>query len=151
MENKSINNNEHPYVDLVLPSGTLWATCNVGAKKPSDYGKYFQWGDIIGYSKEQIGKDKQFNLDDYKFSIDGSNLNFSNYTNDGDTLELEDDAAHIIMGGDWHIPTPAQFKELINETTSEWIEQNGVRGKIVYFQEGSFQVHIYSRSRYRLG
>lgn len=40
---KEINNNSHPYVDLGLPSGTLWATMNVGAKNPSDYGKYFQY------------------------------------------------------------------------------------------------------------
>lgn len=55
---KEINNNGYEYVDLGLPSGTLWATCNVGASKPSDYGLYFQWGDTIGYPKDQIGKDK---------------------------------------------------------------------------------------------
>ena len=52
---KEINNNGYGYVDLGLPSGTLWATCNVGASKPSDYGLYFQWGDIVGYAKGQIG------------------------------------------------------------------------------------------------
>ena len=45
---KGINNNGYEYVDLGLPSGTLWAACNVGASKPSDDGQYFQWGDTQG-------------------------------------------------------------------------------------------------------
>ena len=51
-----IGTNGHACVDLGLPSGTLWATCNVGASKPSDYGLYFQWGDTNGYDFSQIGK-----------------------------------------------------------------------------------------------
>ena len=51
---EKINNNEHPYVDLDLPSRTLWATCNVGASNPSDAGLYFQWGDTKGYAKDQV-------------------------------------------------------------------------------------------------
>ena len=128
MENKSINNNGYPYVDLDLPSGTLWATYNVGADKPSDYGKYFQWGDTQGYTKEQVGKDKQFNWDDYKFSIDGSYSNFSKYTNYVSTLELEDDAAHVNMGGSWHMPSPDQISELINETVSELVTLDDAKG-----------------------
>ena len=129
-KNKKISNNGYEYVDLGLPSGTLWATCNVGASSPSDFGLYFQWGDIKGYPKEQVGKDKQFNCDDYKFSIDGSDLNFSKYTKEGAELDFEDDAAHIHMEGDWHMPTPNQFKELINGTTSEWTTQDGVNGRL---------------------
>lgn len=125
---KGINSNGYDYIDLGLPSGTLWATCNVGAKKPSEYGFYFQWGDTVGYTKDQVGKDKQFNWDDYKFSINGSFLDFSKYTTYGATLELEDDAAHINMGGDWHIPTPNQFQELLDNTTSAWTESDGVSG-----------------------
>ena len=49
--------NGHPYVDLELPSGALWATMNVGASKPTESGLYFQWGDIVGYKEEQIGKE----------------------------------------------------------------------------------------------
>ena len=129
MENKSINNNGHPSVDLDLPSGTLWATCNVGADKPSDYGKYFQWGDTKGYTSKQVGMDKQFNWNDYKFSIDGSNSNFSKYTRKSETLELEDDAAHVNMGGSWHIPSLEQISELINETVSELVTlDDGVKG-----------------------
>ena len=70
MVNKSINNNGYDYVDLELPSGTKWATMNVGASKASDVGLYFQWGDTSGYTADQVGKDKQFNWTNYEFSID---------------------------------------------------------------------------------
>ena len=122
--NKKINNKEHPYVDLGLPSGTLWATCNVGASKPSDFGLYFQWGDIQGYTAEQVGKEngkKLFEWDDYKWDLYADGKAFSKYTKAGETLNLEDDAAHINMGGEWHIPSPEQIKELLDNTTTEWI------------------------------
>ena len=56
---KNINNNGYDYVDLGLPSGTLWATCNVGASKPSELGLYFQWGDTKGYKEDQVGMEKR--------------------------------------------------------------------------------------------
>ena len=131
---KEINNNGYEYVDLGLPSGTLWATMNVGASKPSGYGLYFQWGDTKGYARDQVGKDKQFNWDDYKWYLSGKedngSLKYKKYTNPGDTLELEDDAAHINMGGDWHMPSPEQISELINNTTSEWTSMDGVDGRL---------------------
>lgn len=127
---KKINNNGYYYVDLDLPSGTLWATCNVGASKPSDSGLYFQWGGTKGYTKEQVGKDKQFNWNDYKWSRDGSNTIFSKYIKEGATLNLEDDAANVNMGGIWHMPTPNQISELINNTTSEWDTLDGVKGRL---------------------
>lgn len=127
---KEINNNGYEYVDLGLPSGTLWATMNVGAKKSSDYGLYFQWGDTNGYTKKEVRKDKQFTWKDYKYSINGSDTIFSKYTTFGDTLELEDDAANANMGGSWHMPTPKQIQELIDNTTSEWTKMNGVKGRL---------------------
>lgn len=117
-------------VDLGLPSGTLWATMNVGASKPSDAGLYFQWGDTVGYTADQVGKDKQFTWNDYKFSINGSSSNFSKYTTTGATLDLEDDAAHVNMGGSWHMPTPTQIQELINGTTSTRTTQDGINGRL---------------------
>lgn len=140
MEDKKININCHPYVDLCLPSKTLWSTMNVGASKPSEYGLYFQWGDVQGYTAEQVGigeGQKKFALDwsDYKWYesgiVDVDNIKFKKYTVGGATLKLEDDAAHTHMGGDWHIPTPTQIQELIDNTTSEWTEQNGVKGKLL--------------------
>ena len=129
---KNINNNGYDYVDLGLPSGTLWATMNVGASKPTDYGLYFQWGDTKGYSKDQVGTGegkKKFAIDwsDYKW---GAYPSFTKYTTPGETLDLEDDAAHANMGGDWHIPTPDQIRELLNNTTNTWTTQDGVNGRL---------------------
>ena len=131
MDNK-INNNGHHYVDLGLPSGTLWATMNVGASKPSDCGLYFQWGDTQGYTAEQvvIGEgQKKFAEDesDYKFGV---YPNYSKHTTPGVTLELEDDAAHANMGGDWHMPSPTQIQELLDNTTNTWTTQDGVNGRL---------------------
>ena len=129
---KGINNNGFDYVDLGLPSGTLWSTCNVGASKPSDSGLYFQWGDTQGYTTDQVGTgdgQKKFASDwsDYKWGV---SPNFTKYTTTGATLELEDDAAHANMGGSWHMPTPTQIKELIDNTISEWMKQNGINGRL---------------------
>ena len=136
---KNVNNNGYDYVDLGLPSGTLWATMNVGASKPSDCGLYFQWGDTVGYTKEQVGKgeeQKKFASDwnDYKWYLSGSknedNLTFKKYKAKGEELELEDDAAHVNMGGDWHMPTSDQIQELIGSTTSTWVVQDNVNGRL---------------------
>ena len=123
-----VNSNRFDYIDLGLPSRTLWATQNIGASSPSDYGLYFQWGDIVGYAKDQVGKDKQFTWEDYKWNPSGDGKIFTKYTTYGDKLELEDDAANVNMGGSWHIPSPKQFKELINNTTTRWTIFNDVSG-----------------------
>ena len=125
---KKINNNGFEYVDLGLPSGTKWATMNVGASKPSDAGLYFQWGDTQGYTADQIGTgdgQKKFFWSDYKFGV---YPNYTKYTTTGATLELEDDAAHVHMGGDWHMPTNKQVWELLNNTTSAWTTSDGISG-----------------------
>ena len=127
---KEINNNGYEYVDLELPSGTLWATCNVGAKKPTDYGLYFQWGGTNGHDKKQIGKDKPFSKDKYKWSIKGCDKHFIKYTTEVAILYLEDDAANVNMGGSWHIPTPEQIWELTHNTISSWTTQDGVNGRL---------------------
>ena len=111
--------NGHEYVDLGLPSGTKWATTNVGAKSPEEYGLFFQWGDTVGYSG--ITTDKKFEWGDYKYSAeskDGSEFSKYSESTDADmTLDLSDDAAHVNMGGDWHMPSSTQINELINNTT----------------------------------
>ena len=124
---KEINNNGYDYVDLGLPSSTLWATCNVGASKSSESGLYFQWGDTKGYTKEQVGKGKKFKWDDYKWN---ASKGFSKYKTPGASLRKSDDAAHANMGGSWHMPTPDQIKELTTNTTSTWTKQDGVNGKL---------------------
>ena len=122
----------YDYVDLGLPSGTKWATTNVGARKPSDAGLYFQWGDTSGYTADQIGTgdgQHKFASDwsDYKW---GKYPNFTKYTTTGATLELEDDAAHANMGGNWHMPAPTQIQELLDNTTNTWTAQDGVNGRL---------------------
>ena len=131
--NKNFDNNGFKYVDLDLPSHTLWATMNVGANKPSDFGLYFQWGDTQGCSIDQIGIErgqKKFFWTDYKFNPSGDGNTFTKYTIPGATLDLEEDAANIHMGGDWHMPTPTQIRELINETDNTWTTQDGVNGRL---------------------
>ena len=115
------------YVDLGLPSGLLWAKKNLGAATEEDAGLYFQWGDTVGYTAEHVGVDKQFNWNDYKFSIDGSSSNFSKYNStDGKTvLDLEDDAVRVAMGGNWRMPTNEDFQELINNTDLYLVPESG--------------------------
>ena len=109
-------------VDLGLPSKLKWAKCNIGANSEEESGLYFQWGDTQGYTAEQVGNReglKAFNYwNDYKFSIDGSDSNFSKYNrSDSKTvLDPEDDAAHVNMGGNWRMPTFDEYKELCFNT-----------------------------------
>ena len=128
------NNNGHNYIDLELPSGTVWSTRNIGASKPTDFGLCLQWGDTQGYTRNQMGTGngkKAFTWKDYKWDPSGDGRTFTKYTNPGDVLEPEDNAAYINMGGDWHIPSPKQIKELTNNTINAWTTlDDGVSGRI---------------------
>lgn len=126
-----LNDNEYEYVDLGLTSGTLWATMNVGASSPSDYGDYFAWGEVSGYNN---GKNS-FSWSTYKYCngsydsmtkycISGSYGNVDNKTE----LELSDDVARHNWGGSWRMPSNAQFKELYSECTWTWTTLDGVSG-----------------------
>ena len=128
-----MKHNGFEYVDLGLPSGTKWATCNVGADKETDYGFYFAFGETKGYSC--FTDAKAFNWGDYKFSVNGYNAKFSKYNNtDGKkVLDLCDDAAYIHMGGKWHMPTIEQIRELKSNTISNWVTNyngSGVGGML---------------------
>lgn len=117
-------------IDLGLPSGILWADRNIGAATSEDSGLYFQWGDTQGYTAEQVGSEgdkKYFDWSDYKWSVDGSSSNFSKY-NAADSktvLDLEDDAAHAIMGGNWRMPTFDECKELFMNTDVYLVQTDG--------------------------
>ena len=135
---------EHMFVDLGLPSGTLWATCNIGANSPEEYGDYFAWGETVGSSSGKI----DFSWSTYKW-CDGSESTLTKYngssnhgTIDNKTeLELEDDAAYMNWGTKWRMPSLEQFEELINSsyTTTEWTKRNGVYGrKITSKKHGNF-------------
>lgn len=127
------------YVDLGLKSGTLWAKCNIGATSETDYGVYFQWGDISGVSGSLVGK---YSNENYSWTTDpfnnGSRLFDSTYFNSvkgtvcpNRILAKEYDAATQIMGSDWRMPTEAELRELLSGTTNEWIadyNDTGVSG-----------------------
>ena len=145
MDKEINNNNGFDYIDLGLPSGTLWANCNVGANKPTDYGLYFQWGDTQGCSIDQIGIErgqKKFSWTDYKFNPSGDGNTFTKYITNRATLDLEDDAAHTNMGGSWHMPTPTQIQELTANTTSTWTTQDGVNGRLFTSKKNGKSIFI---------
>jgi len=121
----------HEYVDLGLPSGLLWATCNVGADSPDDYGDYFAWGETQPKS--------DYNWGTYQYCM-GSNNTLTKYCNDASlghngytdnltTLQTGDDAALANWGSGWRMPTYGDWLELLNNTTVTWTMQNGVNGR----------------------
>lgn len=113
------------YVDLGLPSGNLWAECNLGASSPEAYGDYYAWGEV---------KPKQeYTKSNHKWYKEGApSQGFTKYNNeDGKlTLEDEDDAVIQKLGNGWRTPTLADFRELTNQkyTTIEKTTLNGVAG-----------------------
>ena len=122
----------YEYVDLGLPSGILWAKCNIGADTETDAGLYFQWGDTRGYTADQVGVDKIFDWAHYKFGT-RDNLTKYNSTDGLTTLQLADDAAYANMGEDWKVPTKEEYQELIDNTTREWVKDyqgTGVNGRL---------------------
>ncbi len=124
--------NGHGYVDLGLPSGTLWATCNVGASKPEEYGDYFAWGETKPKSIYDWTTYKFVNGDIDKLTkyCDNSDWGNNGFTDNLTTLESGDDAATANWGSDWCMPTKEQWKELLENTTDEWTMQNGVKGRL---------------------
>ncbi len=126
--------NGHEWVDLDLPSGTLWATCNVGANSPEEYGDYFAWGETT--TKSTYSWSTYFDTDD-------NGNTFKKYNNNGGLTELQstDDAATANWGSDWQMPSLDQIQELCSSsnTTTEWTQVNGVNGhKITSKSNGNF-------------
>ncbi len=124
--NNQINN--HEYVDLGL--SVKWATCNVGANSPEEYGDYFAWGEVepkttYNWSTYKYCVDNYDNLTKYcSQSSDGNN----GFTDNKTVLDPEDDAATANWGGVWRMPTKAEQGELRNNCTWTWTTQNGVNG-----------------------
>ena len=113
---------EPKYVDLGL--SVMWATCNVGATKPEEYGNYFAWGETEPKTN--------YDWSTYKW-CDGTESNITKY-NDTDnltTLLLEDDAAHVNWGGEWRMPSKKETQELIDNCTWQWTTQNNTKGYLV--------------------
>ena len=117
------------FVDLGLPSGTLWATRNLGAETPEDYGYYFSWGNVVGRKPNGTTFDYDWGTD--------NNGNYASTTGaalTGDIpTNMDYDAVQRYMGGSCKMPTKTQFAELFNSsyTTNEWTTKNGVNGRLV--------------------
>ena len=120
------------WVDLGLPSGLLWATKNVGASSPEDYGDYFAWGETQTKSF--------YSYDNYKFYKAGtvrltkyctkSSYGYNGFTDNLTILEPDDDAATANWGSGWRMPTKDEWQELYDNTTRTWTTQNGINGML---------------------
>ena len=130
---------DHTYVDLGLPSGTLWATCNLGANLPEEYGDYFAWG-------ETQPKDN-FSWTNYQYCMGSFNtltkycnnpdIGYNGFTDNLTTLEPSDDAATANWGDDWRMPTDEEWQELYQNTTVTWTTRNGVNGRLFTASNGN--------------
>ena len=134
--------NGHAWVDLGLPSGLKWATCNVGANTPEDYGHYFAWGETVSKTN--------YDWDTYRW-CQGTKETQTKYNkkkiygpvvDNKTTLELEDDAANANWGGNWRTPTIDEFKELINYCSIELATQNGVKGKLFTSKNNGISIFL---------
>lgn len=140
----------HEYVDLGL--SVKWATMNVGATTPEEYGDYFAWGETepyyeAGYAQEdpqahwKDGKYEGYSWSDYKYCNGSdrtltkyclrSDYGYNNFTDNRSVLDIEDDAAHANWGGDWRMPTKAEQDELRENCTWTWTTINGISGNKV--------------------
>lgn len=118
-------------VDLGL--SVKWASCNLGAKEPEEYGDFFAWGETEGYSINE----KSCSWLGYKWGTDSKSLNKYNTSlsygrpvDNKSLLDMDDDAAHVNWGGTWRMPTEMEIYELCDENNSvwTWTTQNGVNG-----------------------
>ena len=127
--NSKITNtiNGYKYVDLGLPSGLKWATCNVGANNPWEYGGYYAWGETEEKSNYRWSTYKWYNgrcVTMTKYCANRSDGTVDNKT----VLDPEDDVAHVKWGGTWRMPTMVELYELYTNCTWTWTTQNGVYG-----------------------
>ena len=107
-------------IDLGLPSGVKWATCNVGASNPEEYGGYYAWGEIE--EKDSYTEDNSFTYGKYYGDISGN---------------PEYDVACAKWGGAWRMPTAAEQQELLENCTWRWTAQNGINGYKVIAPNGN--------------
>lgn len=125
--------NGHKYIDLGLPSGTLWAKMNIGASTETDTGLYFAWGETQGYAASQVGTNKQFSQSDYRWTNDnGSTMSKYNATDKLTNLELTDDAAAVNWGSGWHMPTRGRCFELFQNTKNGFVTSSGTFTQYVW-------------------
>ena len=121
-EDYDVNANGYEYVDLGLPSGLLWATRNLGAMSPEEYGCYYAWG-------ETTPKTEYTEVNSIVGNPTVGKLKTNGFIDDSDNLILTYDAARFNWGGDWRLPTSEEFQELVHNCTLELITtSDGVKG-----------------------
>ena len=119
-------------IDLGLPSGLKWASFNIGASAPEEYGDYYAWG--------ETETKNDYNWATYMWGNDF----FTKYNTKSDfgvvdnktVLDTEDDVAHVKLGGNWRMPTDAEWTELREYCTWTWTTQNGINGRLVTGKNG---------------
>ena len=122
----------HEWVDLGLPSGTLWATCNVGANAPEEYGDYFAWGETAPKDYYYSNTYKWCNGTENtmtKYCTDSS-YGYNGFTDGKTELDPEDDAARVNWGSSWRMPSVDHIQELCDNCTWTWTQRNGVNGQL---------------------
>ncbi len=126
---------EHEWVDLGLPSGTLWATCNVGATNPEDSGDYFAWGETAPKQKYSESNYKWYGGSWYNYSrsilkyCTDSEYGYQGFVDNKKVLDPEDDAACVNWGPAWRMPSIEQIDEL-TDCSAQWTQRNGVFGML---------------------
>ena len=133
---------EHEWVDLGLPNGTLWSTCYVGATSPEGYGAHFAWGEtepkeVYDWTSYKWCNGSVTTLTKYCFNSVYGEYGYNGFTDDKTELEPEDDAAYVNWGEGWRMPTKEQLQELIQNCTWTWTQQNGVNGHLVTGPNGN--------------
>ncbi len=117
-------------VDLGLPSGKIWATCNLGANTPEEYGTYFAWG--------EVEPKKEYEWTNYKLGNGETDskikmTKYCSHSKRGEVdnllqLEAADDAAATLSAGKWRIPTKEEWEELLDGCTWEWVKNYNGKG-----------------------
>ena len=120
----------YEYVDLGLPSGLKWAKCNVGAESETDYGYYFQWGDIVDKSNADCSwaTYKHCNGSSTTLKKYNTSTSYGENPDNKTVLDPEDDAATQIMGGDWRMPTKDEIQELFNNKYTRFVLAGNFHG-----------------------
>lgn len=129
----------YEYVDLGLPSGTLWATSNVGAASPEEYGDYFAWGETqpkeyYDWNNYNYCRGDWNTLTKY---CSNPNYGYNGFTDTLTILQASDDAATANCGEGWRTPTKDEWEELITCCTQTWIIRDGINGKLFVASNGN--------------
>lgn len=122
-------------VDLGLPSGRKWASFNLGATKPEEYGYLYAWGETDPFERHRRYKWHKENLLTKYCTV--SDDGYLGFTDDKTTLVPEDDAAHVNLGEKWRMPLTEEIQELLTECSWEWTQMNGINGRKVTGPNGN--------------